>query len=240
MTSGTDPSSLDDDLTPAAVDAALRELHDMHGPVLLNYLVRVTQGDRYRAEDILQETLIRAWRHPQARGADGSWSRAWLFTVARRIAIDHMRAAQTRPTEVGDDRLDERPEEDSAVERLVDIAEVRAAVACLPDRLRDVLVEIYFRERSVAEAADILGVPAGTIKSRTFYALRALSDALRAKGPRATLKFHRGAAVAENCTETRTEPFNSPTVKNLMSPSARSLLPTTVCGPPAAVPRTTG
>jgi RNA polymerase sigma-70 factor (ECF subfamily) len=125
--------------------------------------------------------VIRAWRHPHARGPHGAWSRPWLFTVARRIAIDHLRAAQTRPTEVGDGRLDERPDAESAIERLVDIAEVRAAVDGLPDRLRDVLIEIYFRERSVGEAAEILGVPAGTIKSRTYYAMRALRDELRAR-----------------------------------------------------------
>jgi RNA polymerase sigma-70 factor, ECF subfamily len=182
MTDGADQTDSAGGVVRRASNAELKELYDAHGSVLLSYLIRVTQGDRHKAEDILQETLVRAWRHPEARGTDGEWSRSWLFTVARRIAIDHLRAASTRPKEVNDQRLEERPQIDDLFARLIDIDEVRAALASLPDRLRDVLIEVYFRERSVAEAADILAVPAGTIKSRTFYALRALREALRARG----------------------------------------------------------
>jgi RNA polymerase sigma-70 factor, ECF subfamily len=159
-----------------------RRLYQTHGPVILNFLIRFTGGDRHRAEDLLQETLLRAWRHPEARLTSGEWSLPWLFTVARRIAIDHQRAAMVRPNELSDERLDERPEVDDRFERLVDVDAVRAALATLPDRLRDVLIEIYFRDHSVAQAADTLEVPQGTIKSRTFYALRALRDALLERG----------------------------------------------------------
>lgn len=163
-------------------EGALRELYDRHGRTLLCYLVRLTRGDRHRAEDILQETLLRAWRHPQARQADGAWSLPWLFTVARRITIDQARAASARPTELGDDRLVDRPQECDDYQRMIDADEVRRALATLPDRLRDVLVEVYFRERSVAEASSVLDVPPGTIKSRTYYALRELRAVLRARG----------------------------------------------------------
>ncbi|MDT5024703.1 MAG: polymerase sigma-70 factor, subfamily [Micromonosporaceae bacterium] len=162
----------------SVADESLRQLYNSHGSAVLNYLIRLTGGDRHRAEDILQETLMRAWRHPEARSVTGEWSRPWLFTVARRIAIDQARAAMTRPSEFYDERLDDRPELDDGYERLVDREEVRAALASLPDRLRDVLIEIYFLDHSVAEAAEALGVPAGTIKSRTFYGLRALREVL--------------------------------------------------------------
>src|SRR5215471_11356149 len=102
MLPGTRPMTRPDDAlpTPPAVpDEALRGLYDAHGPAILNFLVRLTRGDRHKAEDMLQETLVRAWRHPEARSASGEWSRAWLFTVARRIAIDHVRATRTRPGE---------------------------------------------------------------------------------------------------------------------------------------------
>jgi RNA polymerase sigma-70 factor (ECF subfamily) len=163
-------------------DAALRELFDTHGSVLLSYLIRITRGDRHRAEDILQETLMRAWRHPEARGDNGEWSRPWLYTVARRIAIDQLRAAMIRPNELGDERLDERPHPEDTFDTMIDREEVRAALLALPARLRDVLIEVYFRERSVAEASQALGVPPGTIKSRTFYALRALREVLLERG----------------------------------------------------------
>jgi RNA polymerase sigma-70 factor (ECF subfamily) len=65
---------------------------------------------------------------------------------------------------------------------MVDAQEVRAALAALPERLRVTLIEIYYRERSIAEVADLLDVPTGTVKSRTFYALRALREGLNTRG----------------------------------------------------------
>jgi len=174
------PTISDGDDTPDAV--ALRHLQQVHRPVLLSYITRLTKGDVHWAEDILQETLVRAWKNPEARNANGKWSRAWLFTVARRITIDHVRAAQARPSEYFDERIDAHAESDDDIERLLDGHEVRAALTSLPERLRRILIEIYFQERSVAEAAEILDVPTGTIKSRTFYALRALRAALNERG----------------------------------------------------------
>jgi RNA polymerase sigma-70 factor (ECF subfamily) len=166
----------------ASESAALRHLHQVHRPVLLAYITRLMKGDVHRAEDILQETLVRAWRNPEARNADGKWSRAWLFTVARRITIDHVRVAQARPAEYFDERIDAHADTEDEIERLLDGQEVRAALTSLPERLRTILIEIYFQERSVLEAAELLDVPTGTVKSRTFYALRALREALLERG----------------------------------------------------------
>jgi RNA polymerase sigma-70 factor, ECF subfamily len=163
-------------------DESFRQLYQAYGAVVLNYLIRLNGGDRHRAEDILQETFIRAWKHPEARGDNGEWSRPWLFTVARRIAIDQVRAASTRPAELGDVRLEDRPEHDDGYEWLMDRDEVRGALALLPDRFRNVLIEIYFRDHSVAEAAEALGIAPGTVKSRTYYGIRALREALAERG----------------------------------------------------------
>lgn len=163
-------------------DEALTIAYETHGPILLNYLLRLTMGNRAMAEDILQETLVRAWNHPEARGADGRWSRGWLFTVARRITIDHIRSSQGRPTDRLDEQIEQRHATSDGTEQLLDSSEVRAAVARLPERLRSALIEIYFQERSVAEAARNLSVPEGTVKSRTFYALRALHEDLTSRG----------------------------------------------------------
>ncbi|WP_406079046.1 sigma-70 family RNA polymerase sigma factor [Micromonospora sp. NBC_00858] len=157
-------------------------LQQVHRPVLLAYVVRLTGGDVHWAEDVVQETMVRAWRNPDARNADGRWTRGWLCTVARRIVIDNVRAAQARPPETSDEHTAEIPTERDEVERMIDGREIRSAIAALPERLRTVLVEVYYEEHSVAEAAEVLDVPEGTVKSRTFHALRALHNALSMRG----------------------------------------------------------
>ena len=83
----------------------LRALFDDHASALLGYALRLTGGDRGRAEDVVQETLLRAWRHPQAVDPRRGPVRPWLFTVARRIAIDDHRARTRRPEETSDGAL---------------------------------------------------------------------------------------------------------------------------------------
>src|SRR3954470_22374110 len=86
----------------SAEDSALRLLYEQHAGPLLSYALRLTGGDRGRSEDIVQETLLRAWRHPQALDPQRGPVRSWLFTVARNVAVDAHRARRARPTEVGD------------------------------------------------------------------------------------------------------------------------------------------
>src|SRR5438445_3351221 len=162
-------------------DAALRALFDQHAAPLMSYALRLTGGDRGRSEDIVQETLLRAWRHPEALDPDRGPVRSWLFTVARNVAVDAHRARRARPTEVGDEALAVVPAVDE-IEQALDTWLVADALAALSPDHRAVLVETYYRGRSVADAASVLGIPAGTVKSRTFYALRALKLALGERG----------------------------------------------------------
>ena len=81
----------------AASDAdLLRALHDQHARAVWAYVVRLTNGDAARADDVVQETLLRAWRHPQVLDQSQGSARAWLLTVARRIVIDDWRARSRR------------------------------------------------------------------------------------------------------------------------------------------------
>ena len=161
--------------------ALMEQLHAEHSAALWGYCVRLTGNDRVRAEDVVQETLLRAWRHFSVLDESQGSVRAWLFTVARNVAVDAHRARRARPTEVGDAGLAVVPAVDE-MEQALDAWLVADALATLSPDHRAVIVETYYRGRSVAEAAAVLGVPPGTVKSRTFYALRALRLALQERG----------------------------------------------------------
>lgn len=106
--------------------------------------------------------------------------------------------AEVRPQELSDEHIGTHARAEDPTERMVDRHEVRAALNALPERLRQTIVEIYFRDRPVSEVAEILNVPAGTVKSRTFYALRALREDLTGRG------FHfRSREQARKKTENR-------------------------------------
>ena len=130
------------------------------------------------AEDHLQETLLRAWRHLDVLDLDADRVRPWLFTVARRVAIDAARARTVRPKEIGTIDLTTVPANDCPIERFIAGHDVRKALRALSEDHRRVLLEVYVRGRSTREAADVLNVPEGTVKSRTHHALRALRRAL--------------------------------------------------------------
>ncbi len=160
-------------------EALVRTLYAEHAAPLLRYALRMTNGDRQRAEDIVQETLLRAWMHPDA--ISDRPARPWLFAVARNLAVDAHRARRARPPEVAEGALELFPVPDEA-DRVLESWAVADALSALRPEHRQVLVETYYLGRSVAEAAMVLGIPAGTVKSRTFYALRALKLALEERG----------------------------------------------------------
>lgn len=164
--------------TATTDEQAMAELQREHGPALLNFLLGLTYGDQQRAEDLLQETLVRAWQHPEAFDASYESMRPWLFTVGRRLAIDARRSRMARPTEIGDGVLATTPDPADVTESAVAALDVRAAVGSLSPEHRAVLVQIYFHGLSVNEAAQALGIPPGTVKSRSYYALRALARCL--------------------------------------------------------------
>ncbi len=157
----------------------LLDLHDQYGQSLLSYVVGLTR-DRAGAQDVVQETLLRAWRNPAVFERSRGSGRGWLFTVAKHIVIDQWRSESLRP-EVLTDQVPEQTVEDT-VPQVLDRQLVHAALQRLSLDHRQALFECYFRGASIAEAADTLGVPPGTVKSRTHYALRALRQAVDQMG----------------------------------------------------------
>lgn len=160
-------------------DELLRVLHDRHGPALYRYVVRLT-GDHAFAQDVVQESLLRAWKHPLILQQNDGSARAWLFTVARNLVIDDRRSARFK-RERSSDLLPEIGAPDET-ESLLTAWLLSDVLASLSPQHRSAIVSAYYLGHSVAEIARQEDVPIGTIKSRLHYALRALRLSLQEKG----------------------------------------------------------
>ncbi|HET7014926.1 MAG TPA: sigma-70 family RNA polymerase sigma factor [Streptosporangiaceae bacterium] len=156
---------------------SISQLWRINGTSLMRFALKLTLGDKHRAEDIVQETLVRAWRHPEIVDGHAETIRPWLFTVARNVAIDLWRM-QSRRDDVIEDKPVDRANPVHDIDQAMTAMDVRAALAELTPEHRQVVVEVYYLGRSVAEIAELLGIPEGTVKSRTYYALRQLKRLL--------------------------------------------------------------
>ena len=163
-------------------EARMQALYDAHAKPLYRFLLQLTFGDRQAAEDLLQETLLRAWRKLDELNADIDTLRPWLITVARRIAIDAGRARQARPAEVGAFDITGVPASEDPIDRMLAAQTIRQALLRLTPEHRTVIIEIYYRGRSASEVAELLGIPEGTVKSRTYHALRSLRATMESPG----------------------------------------------------------
>ena len=167
--------------TPDLDEELMRTACEQHADALWSFCLRLTRGDRARAEDLAQETLLRAWRHPDVLVREPDGVRAWLFTVARNVAIDTWRARSVRPEDDTDPHDLEVVVPDQTDDLLQQWLVVDALRSLSADH-RAAIVECYYGGRTVVEAAERLGVPAGTVKSRLHYGMRALRLALEERG----------------------------------------------------------
>lgn len=164
-----------------ALDEAdrLTALYDAHAGPIWRYVVHLT-GDRAGADDVVQETLLRAWRTPPILAQDPATTRAWMFTVARHLVIDEARSARRRH-EIPVAETPERTSRD-ATDALFETILIEDALASVSPEHREVILRAYYRGMTVAEIAAEIGIPDGTVKSRLHYGIRSLRLALQEKG----------------------------------------------------------
>ncbi len=164
-------SAIRAEIEPTGPETLLSQLMAEHGPAVLRHAMRWT-NDAQRAEDVAQETWIRAWKHLDRMTQSHGSVRGWLLRVTHNVAVDQHRARSARPLEVVIDESFDPPapvtESDENVLQELNLHHILAAV---PEPVRAVMVEVYVHDRTAAQAAATLGIPVGTVKSRLHYGL---------------------------------------------------------------------
>jgi RNA polymerase sigma-70 factor, ECF subfamily len=158
-------------------EAGVRKAYAAHSGELYGFALR-SLDDPGMAEEAVQDTFLRAWRAGDRFDPELGSLRTWLFAILRNVIIDLGRARAARPA-VGGELPDQGHE---PFEDILLNWQVEEALRRIGDQHRRVLVETYLRGRPYAEVASELGVPEGTIKSRVYYGLRALRNALEEMG----------------------------------------------------------
>lgn len=157
-----------------------------HGRAMQIYATRLL-GDATLAEDVVQEALIRIWRHPEVLTNGRGSVRGWLLTTVRNIVISRFRARDARPREIPESPTRPAAVDDHAGAVAASVT-VHAALDALSPEQRAVIEQVYLQGRDLDEVAAALGVPKGTVKSRAHYALRALRRAMQDEDTRERLR----------------------------------------------------
>ncbi len=147
-----------------------------HWHVPLWRYVRRMLGRADRADDVAQEAWAAALKGLPALQQPQRFA-PWLFTIARRSVMDHLRE-RYRETEP----LDEEPATDDEAGAVLDRALVAQGLEELPVREREILILFYMYDFALDDCAEVLAIPAGTVKSRLFRARRMLRERLQEKG----------------------------------------------------------
>ncbi|MBI4935731.1 MAG: sigma-70 family RNA polymerase sigma factor [Actinobacteria bacterium] len=160
-------------------EGAVRVVYRRYAPLVLA-VARHVVGDRALAEEAVQQTFLQAWRAAD-RFENGRELAPWLVTIARRVAIDIARRERRRPTspldhvEAGHSSLVSLPPSESAA---WEVAQVREAIESLAPDEREVVRLQHLEGWTQQEIAIRLGLPLGTVKSRSYRAHRALAARL--------------------------------------------------------------
>jgi len=151
----------------------LRELYRRYAAELFGFAASAL-GDRELAEEVVQDVFAQLWRHAGDYDQSRASVRTWLYAIARNRIVDAHRRASARPKSAGNDSLDSAAEIDAALDQAVLRWQVTAALARLSPAHREVIRLAHYGGLTMREIAERTGIPLGTVKSRTSYALRSL------------------------------------------------------------------
>ncbi len=179
------PNVADDTRTDAELIAhvadgdgvAFEELHRRYARSVLGIALRRI-GDRGRAEDATQDTFASIWRSASRFDPGKGEATSWLYTVARNAIVDGLRRKREPPVDEAPEMAAPDPGPDDAAESGWVAWRVHRALETLPEQERSLVELAYWSGMSQSEIADYLGVPLGTVKTRTRSALRRLADEL--------------------------------------------------------------
>jgi len=168
---------------------ALEALYDRHAPRVLGVVMRILP-DRPVAEEVLQETFWRIWDKADAYHVDRGTFTSWLFSIARRQAIDVTRRQKVRPQAARDEReatqMQLRPDPDGHVDEAAWLAiqrqQVKSALTVLSPEQYEVIALAYYQGLTRQEIAESTGSPLGTVHTRARLGLQKLRTVLEAQG----------------------------------------------------------
>lgn len=170
---------------------AFEMLFERYGEMIHRHLARTVRQD-VAAQDLLQEVFLRVWTRAEQWSGRGSF-KAWLYRIATNLALNHLRSVRRkreRPLDVFDEWSDDEDEANPAPAWMIDTSalgpdtaleqaerreQFRRLVDKLPREKREVFRLVHEMEMSMQDAADELGIPEGTVKSRLYYAKRRLA-----------------------------------------------------------------
>ena len=155
---------------------AMDDLFSAYGRLAYAIALRILR-DPTLAEDAVQDAFVSIWKTAAAYGEDRSSESSWIVMLVHRRAVDIVRRTQRRPVE--SELYDEHPAPDTAFADPYEAARVRAALAQLAPGERECLELAYYDGLTQSEVAERLGIPVGTVKSRTMRALGRLRDELQ-------------------------------------------------------------
>jgi RNA polymerase sigma-70 factor (ECF subfamily) len=168
-------------LNGAHSEDTMRSVYRTYGPELYGFAVN-SLGDRGQAEDLVQEVFTRVWRHADSFDPDRASFRTWLYGIARNAIIDMKRKQSVRPQLAASDPEEHEASFDEPLETALMRWQVQAALERLTPEHRQVIRLAHFQGLTLREIAERTGIPLGTVKSRTSYALRGLRLALEEMG----------------------------------------------------------